>query len=419
MSRTRPSPRPAPCPPGITFVDNGNGTATLAGTPAAGTGGTYPITITATNASGTVTQTFTLTNSEAPTITSASTATFSTGAAGTYTVTTTGYPAATITESGTLPKGLTFTAGTTGTATIAGTPATGTTGTYPVTISATNSSGSTATLALTITVTVGKAPAITSGTTAYFTLGDAGSFAVTATGPPTPAITETGTLPAGLTFDDQGTGTALLSGTPDGHRHHHPRHHRGQLDRPQRHPDPLVVVGQAPTITSAAPRPPPRWAPPSSFTVTTTGYPAPSLGETGTLPTGVTFVNNGNGTATLAGTPAAATGGVYPITITAVNGTGTTTQSFSLTVDQAPAMTSAASTSFSENTAGTFTVTTTGYPAASLSETGTLPAGVTFTAGAGGTATLSGTPAFLTAGTYPITIVGHQRGQHHGPRPSP
>ena len=138
--------------------------------------------------------------------------------------------------------------------------------------------------------------------------------------------------------------------------------------------------------------------------MTTTGYPAPSLGETGTLPTGVTFVNNGNGTATIAGTPAAATGGVYPITITAVNGTGTTTQSFSLTVDQAPAVTSAASTSFSENTAGTFTVTTTGYPAASLSETGTLPAGVTFTAGAGGTATLSGTPAFLTAGTYPITV---------------
>ena len=57
-------------PAGITFTDNGDGTATLAGTPAAGTGGSYPLTITATNASGTATQAFTLTNAQAPTVTS-------------------------------------------------------------------------------------------------------------------------------------------------------------------------------------------------------------------------------------------------------------------------------------------------------------------------------------------------------------
>ena len=37
-------PRPARLPSGVTFTDNGNGTATLAGTPAAGTGGTYSFT---------------------------------------------------------------------------------------------------------------------------------------------------------------------------------------------------------------------------------------------------------------------------------------------------------------------------------------------------------------------------------------
>ena len=46
-----------------------------------------------------------------------------TGVAGTYTVTTTGYPAATVTESGHPPAGLTFTANGNGTATIAGTTA--------------------------------------------------------------------------------------------------------------------------------------------------------------------------------------------------------------------------------------------------------------------------------------------------------
>jgi hypothetical protein len=70
-----------------------------------------------------------------------------------------------------------------------------------------------------------------------------------------------------------------------------------------------------------------------SFTVTTTGAPAPSLTETGTLPSGVTFKSNGNGIGTLGGTPAAGTAGSYPITITASNGVGTAaSQSFTLTV---------------------------------------------------------------------------------------
>jgi hypothetical protein len=47
----------------------------------------------------------------------------------------------------------------------------------------------------------------------------------------------------------------------------------------------------------------------------------------------VTFVDNGNGTATISGIPGAGTAGAYPITITATNGIGTpASQSFTLTV---------------------------------------------------------------------------------------
>ena len=53
--------------------------------------------------------------------------------------------------------------------------------------------------------------------------------------------------------------------------------------------------------------------------MTTTGTPTPALSESGTLPSGVSFVDNGNGTATLAGTPAAGTQGTYPITIGALS----------------------------------------------------------------------------------------------------
>ena len=71
-----------------------------------------------------------------------------------------------------------------------------------------------------------------------------------------------------------------------------------------------------------------------TFTVTATGNPTATFTETGALPAGVTFTDNGDGTATLAGTPAAGTGGTYPFTITATNGVEPhATQSFTLTVD--------------------------------------------------------------------------------------
>jgi Bacterial Ig-like domain (group 3) len=56
---------------------------------------------------------------------------------------------------------------------------------------------------------VEEAPAITSADEATFTRGQAGSFAVTATGTPKPSVSESGTLPSGVTFEN-----GVLSGTP-------------------------------------------------------------------------------------------------------------------------------------------------------------------------------------------------------------
>lgn len=75
-----------------------------------------------------------------------------------------------------------------------------------------------------------------------------------------------------------------------------------------------------------------------SFTVTATGLPAPALSETGALPKGVVFTDHGDGTASLSGTPAAGTGGSYPITIKASNSAPPDAeQSFTLTVQGAQA----------------------------------------------------------------------------------
>ena len=140
-----------------------------------------------------------------------------------------------------------------------------------------------------------------------------------------------------------------------------------------------------------------------SFTVTTTGVPTPTLSESGTLPSGVTFNAT---TGVLSGTPAAGSGGTYPLTFTAHNGVGSdATQTFTLTVNQAPAITSANSTTFTVGAAGSFTVTTTGVPTPTLSESGTLPSGVTFNATTG---VLSGTPA-AGSGTLPPDLHRPQR----------
>src|SRR5207237_7254060 len=108
-----------------------------------------------------------------------------------------------------------------------------------------------------------------------------------------------------------------------------------------------------------------------SFIVAATGFPIPALTATGDLPDGVTFTDNRNGTATLAGTPAAGTGGSYSFTITAGNGVGASaTQTFTLTVNQAPAITSADRTVFVENGSNLFTVRASGFPKPSLSRSG-------------------------------------------------
>ena len=102
---------------------------------------------------------------------------------------------------------------------------------------------------------------------------------------------------------------------------------------------------------------------PGTFTITTTGFPTAGLSESGALPGGVSFVDNGNGTATLSGTPAAGSGGTYTLSITAANGvTPEAEQTFTLTIDQAPAITSDDATTFTVGSAGTFTITTTGFP---------------------------------------------------------
>ena len=402
-------------PASVSFVNNGDGTATLSGTPLAGDEGVYILTISANNGLEPDIQTFTLTIGLAPTspaITSADHAAFTIGSAGTFTVTTSGIPTvSSIGETGSLPDGVTFVDNSNGTATLSGTPTAGSAGTYPLTLTASN--GIAPDAAQSFTLTVSQAPAITSADNTAFTVGSAGTFTVTTTGfssAPTITASSTPSLPASVTFVNNGDGTATLSGTPlvgDSGTYVLQITADASLDEPPTQSFTLVIgAGTSPVITSSDNA---TFAVGSAgtFTVTTSGIPVvTSVGETGSLPGGVSFTDNGDGTATLSGTPAAGSGGVYSLTFSASNGVAPdAAQSFTLTVTEDPAITSADNATFVVGSAGTFTVTTNAYPAVDfVSQTGSLPGGVTFTDNGDGTATLSGTPTSGSSGVYPITI---------------
>ena len=192
-------------PPGLRFTDNGDGTATIAGTPAFD--GSTTIRVGAAGPGGTSTQDLAIQVRSLPAFTSDTTATFVRGAPGTFDLTTTGVPTPRFSVSaGRLPAGLTLTDNGDGTATIAGTP-TARAGSVSVGVTATNAAGSTDT---TLSVQILDAPIFTSPADVSFRAGSAGSFTVTTSGLPTPTIVVDQPLPDWLAFDDFGDGTGML-----------------------------------------------------------------------------------------------------------------------------------------------------------------------------------------------------------------
>ena len=266
--------------------------------------------------------------------------------------------------------------------------------------SAGGTGGATATLddaTVSAAVSVYAPPAFTSPATIGAVVGTASSFTVRSTGYPAPSLALSGVLPTGLSFVDNGDGTATVSGTPGaGTGGDYPLTVKAvNVAAPSGVTQSLTVsVQQAPAFSSTGGATF-QTGTSGTFTVTATGRPAPDpITLTGTLPSGVAFTDNHNGTATIAGTPSAAAGGVYSVTLQAANGVGTAaTQSFTLTVDAAPSITSAATMTTTLGVPSSFTVTTAdAYPANPALSIGAVSAGLVFTDNGDGTATISGTP---------------------------
>jgi Putative Ig domain/Galactose oxidase, central domain len=259
----------------------------------------------------------------APSISSAAKTVFEAGQPGSFTVTATGTPAPTFSLSG-APSWLEINP-TTGD--LSGTPPVGTEGKISFTVLASNGVGSAVSQAFTLQVDA--PPVITSAASVTFAVGDAGSFTFKATGYPTPTFTEAGALPGGVSFSK----TGLLSGTPEaGTSGVYPLTVMAKNNVvPSAEQDFTLTVTAPPAITSKA-----TYTfyteETGTFVVVATGTPTPAITESGTLPKGVTFTDEGDGEGILTGVPAFNSAGTYPITFTASNANGSTTQQFVLTV---------------------------------------------------------------------------------------
>ncbi len=372
-----------PLPAGVTF---NAATEALEGTPDAGSGAEYVVIVTAANGIGTdAEQTFTLTVNESPTITSADTLGCEVETDCDFNFTADGFPAPTFDLPG-LPAGLSLDAVT---GVLSGQPDAGTGGQYNLVLEASNSEG---TDTQAFTLDIGQAPVITSTDSLTCEVGQPCNFTLTATGFPAPAFALPG-LPSGLTLDAI---SGQLSGMPDpgtGDLYNLTVEASNSVGTDAQAF--ALTINQAPQITSAASLDC-LISQPCSFTVTATGFPAPTFTLPG-LPTGLT-IDAVSGM--ISGTPTQS--GVFNLTLGADNGVAPAdSQAFTLQVGAPPQITSANATTCQVGVACSFAFTASGTPSPTINLTGGLPTGVTFD---GGTDSLSGTPQPGSGGNYNLTV---------------
>ena len=366
-------------PAGLTFSG-----ATLSGTPTQS--GSFPITVTATDANGcTGSRGYTLViNCQSITVNPATIADGTVNATYSQSFTQTGgIGTTTLALTGTLPTGLTFSG-----ATLSGTPTQR--GSFAISVTATDANGCTGSRNYTLVINC-QTITVNPATIASGTAGTAYSQSFTQTGGiGTTTFSITGTLPTGLSLSG-----AALSGTPT---------QTGSFPINVTATDAngctgtrgytLVINCQTfsvtPTSISAG-------TAGTAYNQTfshTGGIGTVTFGQTGKLPTGITFTG-----AALSGTPTQT--GSFPISITATDANGcTASRNYtlvincqSITVNPTTIPTGSVGAVYSQGFTQTGGIGTTGF-----SLTGTLPTGLTFSG-----STLSGTPT--QSGSFPITVI--------------
>jgi hypothetical protein len=293
--------------------------------------------------------------------------------------------------------------------------------TYQLTLSATNGN-TTSPVQQTFNIVVAPQLMITSPAQLDGVAGFPVNFLVTTTGSPAPSLSiSSGLLPDGLTFTDNGNGTATISGVPSFSISNECINNCGiTASSTQGTVTQLFAINLA--AAPAASLGPPTSATfiagvPSSVTLSSIGASTPvswSFPLDYAPPSWLNLTDNGNGTATLRGTPPLDTTTTLQVQVCpfALGSSFTECGSpatFPLTVSNIPVFRSPTTSSFTVGTQGTFDAL---VNQGSVGLVQTLPAGLSlaplgslqcFTSNVDGVC-ITGTPAIGTGGQYNLTL---------------
>lgn len=267
-----------------------------------------------------------------------------------------------------------------------------------------------------VTVSLTLTPAFSTSATLNFTTGQASTSTITVSGSPAPSISLANGLPAGFSFTP-GAGTASLSYTnaPEGTYHATvvaSNIFGTVMEALSIHVITKLSITSSSTLTGTA-------GLPINFLVTTTGdLPIKLSINAGLLDAaGLSFTDNGNGTATISGTsnPAVVGAGCFSLTdkncgITATNATGSVTQAFSVTLNSPPEPTlvGPANATFTAGVPNSVRLVSKGsiLPVKWLfNNFGRAPSWLSFHDNGDGTGVLSGTPPAGITGSYTFTLL--------------
>ncbi|MTI20625.1 adhesin, partial [Fulvivirga sp. RKSG066] len=409
----------------LTLVDNGNGTASLSGTPTNSNVGSFSIVLNVRDALGEdANQNFTLvvnnTNDD-PVFESSPVTSAVQSVAYTYNILADDPDAGDVVDLSvpTLPSWLSFTNNGNGSGTLSGTPQNTDLGSHNVVVNAADQNGSVVSQSFTITVdNANDPPQFTSTPVTAVDEDDLYTYNVTTSDPDVGDVLEIQelVLPNWLTLTDNGDGTAVLSGTP--------------LNSNVGVADVVIEVSDAQGLSvnqnfsievSNTNDPPVFVSSPVTGAIQNQSYnynvvtSDPDFGETrsiaaSTIPGWLSLTDNGNGTASLTGTPTNANLGANNVTLEVTDQSGaTTTQSFIINVDNIndpPTFTSTPVTNATEDQPYEYTVTTSD-PDVGDTRTITslsIPNWLTLSDNGDGTAVLSGTPLNADVGNFTVVL---------------
>ena len=407
-------------PAGASFIDNGDGTGAFDWTPDFLQAGSYNITFTASDGIDQASEIVTITVNEAgnqlPVLTSIGAQFISEGSQLTFAVSGSDIESIPVLTTSLLPAGAFFVDNGDGTGTFDWTPDFTQAGTFNITFTATDDSLAIASELVTISVSESgnQSPVLTAIGAQLITEGNLLSFVAVASDADGDPLTMTSSvLPGGATYIDNGDGTGSFDWTPDFIQ-------SGTYDVTFTASDGFISVNETVTITvNDAGNQIPVLALIGAQTIdenlnlnfgvsaTDADNTIPTL-TTSLLPTGASFIDNGDGTGSFDWTPDFVQAGIYNITFTASDGVDQSIEVVTITINeignQLPILDPIASIIDVEGSNINFLVTSSDAEGIPTLTTSALPVNATFVDNFDGTGVFDWTPDFTQSGSYDITF---------------